>query len=227
MRVVGYVRVSTQEQAQEGVSLDAQEAAIRSWSEANGASETVIYRDEGLSGSRPDRPGLMAAMDSLRKGDVLVVAKLDRLARETFLALWIEKEVKKAKAQIVSLAGEGADGDDDPMKTLMRQISMAFAEYELAMIRLRTLKALAHKKARHEKTGGDVPYGFTNEAGKLHPHAEEQAGISLIHELRNEGHSLRGICRKLKDAGIPRRDGLLTWNHQVVSDILKRVQATA
>jgi hypothetical protein len=106
------------------------------------------------------------------------------------------------------------------------RLALHTADLELHTAEL-TRDALLKRKEAGMKTGGDVPYGFTNEAGKLHPSVEEQEGISLIHELRNEGHSLRGICRKLKDAGIPRRDGLRTWHHQVVADILKRVQATA
>ena len=85
-----------------------------------------------------------------------------------------------------------------------------------------TRDALLIRREAGIKTGGDVPFGFKVRAGKLYRHAEEQKAVRLILDLSEKGESLRGICRALKDAGIPRRDGLLTWHHQVVSDILGR-----
>ena len=82
MKAVGYVRVSTEDQSREGVSLEAQEAKIRAWADLNGYDEVVIFTDAGISGSSMDkREALHDALDAVGKGDVLVVYALSRLAR--------------------------------------------------------------------------------------------------------------------------------------------------
>src|SRR2546427_10779418 len=90
---VGYVRVSTEGQAQKGVSLEAQEAKIRAWCEANNYSMLALHNDAGLSGSRSDnRPGLQAALNEACKGKTaLVVYSLSRLARSTKDAILINE----------------------------------------------------------------------------------------------------------------------------------------
>lgn len=222
MKAIGYVRVSTLDQA-EGVSLDAQEAKIRAWAKQHGAEDVAIFRDEGISGSRADRPGLLAALDSLERDCCLVVTKLDRIARDAFLSCWVEKEVKKAKARVVSLAGEGADGeDDDPTKTLLRRISTAFAEYERLIIGQRTKAALRYKKANGEKTGGDVPFGYRARNGKLYRDAQEQKAVRFILELHGKGQSLRAIGRALEEANISRKQGSPSWHPQAVQRVIER-----
>jgi DNA invertase Pin-like site-specific DNA recombinase len=110
MSTIAYLRVSTDEQAESGLGLDAQLESITKAFEAPDG----VFRDEGYSGKDPNRPGLTEALEALRRGDVLVVAKRDRLARDTFLSLWLEKEVKRRGARIASAAGEGTDSDETP-----------------------------------------------------------------------------------------------------------------
>ena len=100
MKAIGYVRVSTQGQAEDGVSLDAQEAKVRAWADLNGA-EVVIFRDEGISGKRSDnRPGLVAALDAVGKGDALVCYSLSRLSRSTKDTLTIADLLAKREADL-------------------------------------------------------------------------------------------------------------------------------
>ena len=83
-QVIGYVRVSTDEQAHEGVSMDAQKAKIQAWCDLNGYELGCVHVDAGISGKRADnRPGLQAALASIGNGDALVVYSLSRLARST------------------------------------------------------------------------------------------------------------------------------------------------
>jgi len=163
-------------------------------------------------------------LESLRKGDVVAVAKRDRLARDLFLTLWLEKECKRAGAKIVSAAGEGTEGDD-PASVLMRQMVDAFAEYERAIIRQRTKAALGAKRRRGEKTGGDVPFGFEahQEDGRLLlvPNLREQKVIRLVQELREEGMSFSGIAQDLNAAGYRTKRGA-DWTHKQVSRILEK-----
>ena len=113
MKAIGYIRVSTQEQSRDGVSLDAQQAHIQQWVERQNAGLVDVFADEGVSGgaSIDKRPGLLAALEAVRKDTVLVVVKRDRLARDAFLSAWLEKEVQRRRGRIVSLAGEGTDSD--------------------------------------------------------------------------------------------------------------------
>lgn len=214
MSAIGYVRVSTDEQAVSGLGLEAQEAAIVKY--LGGAAPGQWFRDEGEHGDRPDRPGLLAAIEAVHKGDMLVVAKRDRLARCMFLSCWIEKEVKKRGGRIVSVAGEGTE-NEDPTNILMRRICDAFSEYELAMIGFRTRAAMAMKRARGEKTGGDVPFGYRVDGGKLAPEATEQAALARVTHFRASGKGLTYIASEM---GLHPRTGA-AWSVGQVQRVLK------
>jgi len=221
MKAIGYVRVSTQGQAEDGVSLDAQEAKVRAWGELNGAAEVVIFRDEGLSGKRADnRPGLQAALDAVAKGDALVVYSLSRLARSTRDTLDMSEALQKKGADLVSLS-EKIDTTSAAGKMVFRMLAV-LAEFERDQVSDRTRFALAHKKANHEKTGGDVPFGYRVRAGRLYRHEKEQEVVRLILDLAAGGKSLRAICRSLEAARVARKRGSLAWHPQIVSDILQR-----
>ena len=95
-KTIGYIRVSTPGQVEDGVSMDAQDAKVRAWAELNNAPEVVIFRDEGISGKRSDnRPGLQAALDMVGKGDALVVYSLSRLSRSTKDALILAETLSR------------------------------------------------------------------------------------------------------------------------------------
>ena len=106
MKCVGYTRVSSPGQAQDGVSLDAQQAKIKAWSLAHGYELTTVHVDAGLSGGRADnRPALQAALsEACREKAVLVVYSLSRLARSTTDAIAISERLAKSGADLVSLS---------------------------------------------------------------------------------------------------------------------------
>ena len=106
MQAVGYLRVSTESQATDGVSLDAQEAKIRPWCEGAGYQLTGLHVDAGLSGSRADnRPSLQTALNNAcAQKAALVVDSLSRLARSTKDAIGISERLSKAGADLVSLS---------------------------------------------------------------------------------------------------------------------------
>ena len=217
MAVLAYIRVSTDEQTASGLGLEAQEAAIR----ARYDTVASTYRDEGYSGADSKRPALLACIDALRRGDVLAVAKRDRLARDVFLSAWIQKEVKRRGARIESAAGEGTEGDD-PASVLLRHVIDAFAEFERAVIGARTSAALQAKAKRGEKTGGTCPIGYTvDQSGHLAPNEDEQEAVGIICELKACGFSLRQIATRLERDGVTVR-GKTTWHPQTVSNILKK-----
>ena len=220
MAIVAYLRVSTDDQAENGFGMDAQ---LDSITKKIGVPERT-YRDEGLSGKDATRPGLLEALESLRSGDLLAVAKRDRLARDTYLVLWIEKEAKRRGARIVSAAGEGGDGDD-PAQVLLRRIVDSFAEYERLIIGQRTAAALKVKRERGEKTGGKyAPFGFrvSDDGVHLERDDREAATVDLIKGLRERGLSLREIAAEMEHRGILTKAGKTRWNPTTVSRILSR-----
>ena len=223
-RAIAYLRVSTKEQADSRLGLDAQLASCAAAAVRLGLPLAQIFRDEGVSGSLPleDRPALTAAVAALRRGDVLLVAKRDRLGRNVRHVNAIEDAARGCR--IISAAGEGTD-DDGPTGELMRGMMDQFAQYERLLIGQRTKAALAVKKARHERAG-TVPYGYrlagTGARSKrglvctLEPQADEQRTLARIRELRTAGLTTVAIAATLNASGSRQRRGT-PWTHQRVS----------
>ncbi len=216
MTTYAYLRVSTEQQTQSGAGLDAQLDTCRRVAGELGG----VYRDEGVSGKTglDKRPALLALITELGKGDVLIVAKRDRLGRDPLVVAMIEAAVQRKGARIVSAAGEGTDSDS-PTDILMRRMVDAFAEYERLVIGARTKAALQAKKVRGERTGS-IPYGYRCDDGvNLIPDEKEQEAIALIKRLNGNGLSLRNIAGRLEKAGyLPRGKA---WHPQSISNILK------
>ena len=208
-RAIGYRRVSTAEQAGSGLGLDAQQAAIAAGAARLGLPLADTFTDAGISGGLPleQRPALLAALDAIGKGDVLIVAKRDRLGRDMLNVAMFERLAERKGARIVSAAGEGTD-TNDPTSRLMRQIVDCFAEYERAIIRARTRAALAVKKARGERVGG-IPFGsqLAADGRTLEPDADEQRALGLLRELRAAGYTFRAVADELNRHGFRSRTG--------------------
>ena len=221
MRVVGYVRVSTGHQADEGVSLDAQAARIRAWAEANGAGGVAMYRDEGISGKNVrNRPGLEAALAAVGKGDALVCYSLTRLSRSNIDMQNIAKTLERRGADLVSLS-EKIDTTSAAGKMVFRLLAV-LAEFERDQISERTACALRYKKARGEHLGGShTPFGYRAEGKRLVPAPDEQRAIRRAKEWRGRGMSLRFIAKRLEAQGVRRRAGGSKWCAVSVSRVLK------
>lgn len=226
MKTIGYIRVSTQRQAAEGISIDAQEAKVRAWAEANGATETIIFRDEGISGkAMKNRPGLVAALKAVGKGDALVTYSLSRLSRSIRDALTISDTLQKKGADMVSLS-EKIDTTSAAGKMVFNMMAV-LAEFEREQIAERTKLAMAHKRAKGEKTGGDVPFGYRLEAGVLVEDANEQKAVELIRGLRAKGYTLREIGRELESEGHRTKTGKASWHPQVVKNVIEQLERKA
>lgn len=223
--VIGYVRVSTDEQA---LGPDAQRAALVRWCSANGCELAGVHEDIGVSGGAEldARPGLLAALDALAAhgAGVLLVAKRDRLARDVVNAAMVERLAERAGARVRSAAGEGTDGDvADPSAMLMRGIVDLFAQYERAVIRSRTKAALAVKRARGERVG-DIPIGYAaTDSGMLAADPREQAAVARIRCLRKDGASIRAIADSLNTEQVPARGG--RWHPTTVARVIRRLAA--
>lgn len=209
MRAIGYTRVSTGEQATSDLGLAGQRAALKAAAGRLGLELASVHEDAGLSGalSLEDRPGLLAAVDALRRGDVLLVSKRDRLGRDPIAVAMIERLVARKGARVLSALEEGTNGDD-PTNVLMRRMLDAFAEFERLLIGARTKSALRQKRARGERAGG-IPFGFKLGAdGKtLEVESREQEIVRLVRELRAVGWTFRALVLELHARGVRGRTG--------------------
>jgi DNA invertase Pin-like site-specific DNA recombinase len=222
-RVVAYLRVSTDEQAASGLGLDAQWHACRTWAERENCTLVGPHQDD-VSGAAPldRRPGLLDALAALDPGDVLIVAKRDRLGRDPIVIAMIESAASRKRCRIVSAAGEGTESDD-PSAVLMRRMVDAFAEYERLIIKARTKAALSAKRRRGERTG-QVPYGWIlAEDGRalIRDDAEHQV-LADVHRHRAAGRTLRWIAHELTRRGVPPKNGKPHWTHTTIAALLKR-----
>lgn len=223
--VVGYVRCSTEEQ---NLGPEAQREALARWCAANGARLVAVHEDAGVSGAMPldKRPALLAAVDAVAAhgAGVLLVAKRDRLARDVVVAAMVERLAERHGARV--LAADGAGNGVGPEAMLLRGIVDVFAQYERALIRARTKAALGVKRARGERTGGLVPYGFHLAADGVHleRNEAEQAVVALARSLRADGWTLRAIAGELAARGIvPRTGG--AWHPQTVARLVGSAEA--
>jgi site-specific DNA recombinase len=222
MKAVTYVRVSTDEQATEGVSLDAQAAKLAAWANLNDAEIIGSYSDAGISGCREDRPGLTAAIaHACKEGAVVVVYSLSRLSRSTTLTIKLADELAKHGADLVSLS-EKIDTTTAAGRMVFRLLS-SLAEFERDQIAERTKAALSHKKAKGERVGS-IPFGYDLAADGINlvPNVAQQEALSLIAELRAAGLSMRQIAAALNSRNISTAKGKGQWKHSTIQSILNR-----
>ena len=152
-RVIGYARVSTEEQAVSGAGLAAQRAAIVAEAERRGWHLLDIIEDAGFSGGSLDRPGIAAALDALRRrqADTLVVAKLDRLSRSMLDFAGLMDRASREHWALVAL-DLGVD-TTSPAGEAMANVMATFAQFERRLISQRTREALAQKRLSGVRLG--------------------------------------------------------------------------
>lgn len=213
MRVVGYVRVSTAEQAASGLSLEAQTEAIRRWAAAYGHDLVEVVEDRGFSAGSLDRPGWRRVIERLgfrsetEAVDCLVVAKLDRLTRSVLDLHVVLGELRRPRRPValVSLA-ENLDTETAGGRLTLNVLA-SVAEWERDAIRERTRTALRAKRARGEAAGGSPPRGLRR-AGRLWVEdPAEQRLVERARALRADGLSLRQVSAQLAAEGHLGRTG--------------------
>lgn len=224
MKAIGYCRVSTEEQAADGVSLAAQEAKVRAYAALYDIELTEVIVDAGQSAKTLDRPGLQRALALLKSGkaDGLIVAKLDRLTRSVAdLAELLDRYFgERAGRQLWSVAD--AIDTRSAAGRMVLNILMSVAQWEREAIGERTRDALAHKRARGERVGA-VPFGFNlaDDGVSLVPNATEREAIAIVRELRSEGLSIRAIVAEMNRRGITTKEGG-RWHIATVQRVLGR-----
>jgi DNA invertase Pin-like site-specific DNA recombinase len=213
---IAYYRVSTQKQGQSGLGLEAQQAAVHGF--LGSTISLVAEFTEIESGRNNKRPQLLAAVDLAReKGAVLLVAKLDRLARNVvFLATLMESRIR-FKAVDVPQADE-----------FTIHILAAVAQREAEAISKRTCAALAAKKARGFQLG--TPRNLTDQARARSIEVRQQNATEQVSNrqarrlcqlLRDQGYSLAQIVAELNNSGYRTRRGKLFYK-TAISRLLTR-----
>jgi putative DNA-invertase from lambdoid prophage Rac len=195
MKVFGYCRVSTAEQANNGDSLETQKQQITGYAMIKGWTVSGFFIETGVSGSislteRPEGKRLLAA---LAKGDVIVSPKLDRVFRSARDALNTLEDLK-AEGISLHLIDLGGDVINNGMGKLVFTILAAVAESERDRIRERIRDVKRHLASQGVYGGGKRPFGFDEIDGRLVPNATEQHTIKRMIEMRTAGASYRAIC---------------------------------
>jgi site-specific DNA recombinase len=226
MRAAGYVRVSTTEQT-EGTSLQAQENQVKAYCALKGIELVDLFVDAGVSGGKPiaERPEGSRLVELVISGEVqcVVVVKLDRAFRNTVDCLQTVTEWERAGValHIIDLGGNSID-TTSPAGRFMLTVLSAAAEMERGMIRDRCNSGRASRKAQGYRVG-EVPFGFSlaDDGRTLVENPDEQRVLSVIHDLRSKGLSLRAIADELNRQGYKAKKGG-AWKYGQVQSVLRR-----
>lgn len=225
-RAYGYIRVSTLQQADEGISLAAQRSRIEDWCRANDYVLAGVFEDAGISGSKTsNRPGLEAALKAACKAKApLVVYSLSRLARSTTDAISLAERLQKAGADLVSLS-EKVDTSGAMGKFFFTLLS-ALGQLELDLTRERTRLAMQKLKREGRRVSGIPPYGFdlSTDGRTLAPNLAEQRTIARMRKEREKGKSFGSIAAMLNAKGIPPKRGT-AWAPTTVRSIIGRAES--
>jgi DNA invertase Pin-like site-specific DNA recombinase len=198
-RMIGYARVSTDEQAISGLGLADQELRIREMAKPRGWRLVQMIRDEGLSAGTLERPGLHRALGLLAAGraDGLVVAKLDRLTRST-IDFGLLIEWFKDSGRVLVLLDLGVD-TSTAAGELVANVIASVAQWERGVISERTRAALAALRAQGRPTGRPAV-------------ADDPQLLERIRRMhRSDGMTLRRIAEVLNAEGVPTLRGAAQW----------------
>jgi len=221
MKAIGYVRVSTEEQAREGISLDSQKAKIAAYCELNDLTLVEIIEDAGKSGKDLNREGVQYLLESIKSHqiDSVVVYKLDRLSRRVRDTLAVMDLIEKKSVAFHSIT-ERID-TKSAMGKFFLNIMASMNQWERDTISERTRDALRHKIDKGERPG-QIAYGWVLDAdGKtLVENPREQEAIRLINDLHVKGYNYSAICRELTKEEYPPIGK--QWYAQSVKNIIKR-----
>ena len=193
VRAVGYIRVSTDEQVREGLSLGTQEQRIRAYATSQGWELVNLYREEGESGKSLDRPRLIEMLADLDGVNIVLVYKVDRLTRR-------QKHLWHLLEDVFEPQGIGFKSVVEPFDTTTAQgkaflgMLAVFAQLERDTVSERTRQTLDHKKSIGEWRGR-VPFGFKIENSQLIEDPEKLQVVARMKRMRRSGRSIPSISK--------------------------------
>jgi site-specific DNA recombinase len=225
MIAVGYVRVSTDKQADRGVSLDAQAEKIRAMAVVHNAALIDIIVDGGESAKSLNRPGMARLLALVDAGEVqtVIIAKLDRLTRSVKDLCTLLERLERRSVALISVA-ESLDTGSAAGR-LVLNIMTAVSQWEREAIGERTRDALCHKRIQGERVG-NIPFGsrLADDGQHLEPDPAEQAALAEIRRLRNEGATMRAIAATLNHKAYQTRRAT-PWRLESVARVLNSAAA--
>lgn len=227
--MVGYSRVSTFSQADQGSSLEAQKAKVQAYATALDLEVVAHLEDGGISAATLDRPGLTAALALLDAGaaDGIVIAKLDRLTRSVKdLGHLIDRYFGQRFA--LFSVGDSIDTRSAGGRLVLNVLA-SVSQWEREAIGERTKETLAHLRQQGVKVGRPplgYEYGEVGADGRrgLVPVLAELAVVERIAELRAQGLTLQAIAEALTTSGVATKRGAARWSAKAVRDVLMRSQ---
>jgi DNA invertase Pin-like site-specific DNA recombinase len=235
-KVIAYTRVSTEEQVANGVSLDAQAAAIRAYCTMRNLALEDVVTDAGISAGKPlaSREGGRRVLDHVRDGGVVAVIayKLDRLFRDCADCLAVVRDWDKrgVALHLVDLGGQTVD-TSTAMGRFFLTVMAGAAELERNLVGERTKAALGHLKGQGVRLGG-AALGWARTAERdaegrrvIVELDEEHTTIERIVALRREGRTLTDIAAILEEEGRPTKRGGQRWYPVTVSRVVRRAKA--
>src|SRR5258708_3237716 len=221
MRTIGYVRVSTDRQAEQGISLEAQEAKIRAMATVQGSDLLDVIVDGADSARSLNRLGLQQLLALVNEGKVqaVIVAKLDRLTRSVKDLCGLLELFEKRKVALISVA-ESLDTGSAAGR-LVITIMAAVSQWEREAIGERTRDALQHKRSQGKRVG-NIAFGsrLAKDGQHLEPDPAEQAALAEIRRLHSQGTTLRGIAADLNHRAFRTRRGT-AWRLESIARVLK------
>lgn len=222
-KAIIYARFSPRRNSDESESCEFQESECRKYAEARLICVKSVFEDRAISGADENRPGLFGAMEELNKGDILLIYKPDRLARDVYLSELFRRSITKQGAKLVCVSGD-VEGEG-PEQTMIRQIVASLAEYERKLIGARTKAAMRWRQSRGERMSKYPPYGQqfeTTENGKivLVPNQPEQDAVDRIREMAMEGRRMFEIVKYLNNSYFKQfARSPKGWNQKTVTKI--------
>ena len=223
-RTIAYVRVSTEDQATTGVSLDAQEARIGAYCTKMGWDAPEVVRDAGESAKSLKRPGIAAIIQQVRNDAVerVVVAKLDRLTRSIRDLSDLIDLCAKHDVALVSV-GETLDTSSAAGRMVVNMLGVV-GQWEREAIAERTSTALSHKR-RSGLAYSTTPFGYCREGNTLVPDAFEQKALQESMRMDRAGASFREIARFLTNLGVKPHRGKAWYASSVRAMLHSRIAA--
>lgn len=208
MRAIGYARVSTDKQADFGVSLEAQTEKVKAMAVVQGAELVDMIVDAGESAKSLNRPGMTRLLALVDGGsiDVVIVAKLDRLTRSVKDLGELLERFQRRGVSLVSVA-ESLDTGTAAGR-LVLNVMASVSQWERESVAERTKDALSYKRANGECVG-TVPFGYRLATDRKHlePDEAEQAILSTMRDLRGLGYTLVEVAAALNEQGFRTRKG--------------------
>ena len=219
LRSAIYTRVSTEDQAKEGFSLDAQLDKLRSYCKARDWIISGEYVDDGYSGRNTKRPAYSKMLNEKDNWDILLVIKMDRIHRNSKNFMLMMEELKKYSKEFVSMT-ESLD-TSTAMGRFVMDIIQRIAQLESEQIGERVYVGMEQKaKTNGGVLGFNIPFGYNYVNGELTVNKDESFYVKEIFDLYYSGSSMKKIAESFNKRNIPTKQNK-KWGSQTISLILK------